>query len=86
MRHGELDRDPFGSDEEDEESDDHTEMEIRELFDEVNLPRMVRAKDGAPDERIILRPNHYYNPGLLPRGLGNRFFTTWGSQGVILEG
>jgi len=79
-----LSMDPFGKDEdeEDEENDDMFEMEIPQFTDEVNLPMMAH---GVKVGRHVRRPVNLYNPGNIP-GLGNRFFSAWGSKSVILHG
>jgi hypothetical protein len=65
-------------DDSEEEDEDEIELEIPEL-DEVNLP-MNMMENG-----IVLRDTRHTSNGYV-HGLGNRVFTTWRSQGVILYG
>ncbi len=72
-----LDRD-FEMEEEDEELEDEGDIDLE-------IPRLDESQAIRMENEIVRRPVDIYNPGRIP-GLGHCFFTTWGSQGIILHG
>ncbi len=80
MRPGELDKDPFGKDQDEDEDEDDEESEDR--F-ELEIPQLEAMEVTMMENGIVRRDTRNISNGNIP-GLGHRFFTTWGSNGVIL--